>query len=200
MRVAGMALLLAAFAPARPQADLEREYKAVGDREVVDYVNGIAKRLTSAPAEVRVLDTAESRAGAFPRSYVYVSTGLIERAATEAELAAVIAHDLAHAAAPEALRTTGRVNGVGNPLIVDVQFPFGLCARFQPERTLAPIGLKPLIEESEKGADQRARDSLAKAGYDPSLVATAFASLRRPSLRSRPLAPGRLGEIQARLK
>lgn len=183
MRIAAILAALAAVLAAQQEADLEREYKPVADREVIAYVNGIARRLVARPAEVRVLDTTESRAGAFRHGYVYLSAGLIQRAATEGELAAVLAHELAHAAAPDVF-----------------QFPFGLCARFQPDPTLAPLALKPRIEQSETDADRRARQYLAAAGYDPSLAEAAFRTLRRPSLRPRPPAPGRLGEIQARLK
>ncbi len=48
---------------------------------------------------VTVLDSEEINAFALPGGFLFVNTGLIEKAETESELAGVIAHEIAHGAA-----------------------------------------------------------------------------------------------------
>ena len=57
---------------------------------------------TVVPVSVKVIVSNEANAGSLPGGFVYVTTGLIRAAATEAELAAAIAFEIAHLAARHA--------------------------------------------------------------------------------------------------
>lgn len=85
----------------RMQGLMPRE---VENREVTDYVKGIAQRVAShsdikVPLKVTVLDSKEINAFALPGGYLFVERGLLEAADDEAELAGVLGHELSHVVA-----------------------------------------------------------------------------------------------------
>src|SRR5690349_15576590 len=99
-------------------ADVERQWSLLVDARVTEYLHTLTGKLEPGlPIQVRVIDRAEPRAIAISGGYLYVSSGLIVRAQTEAELAGVIAHEIAHIAASAGIRTI-------------VMGDSGLCNRF----------------------------------------------------------------------
>src|SRR5580692_6295766 len=68
------------------------------DQATVEYLSRVGHKV-SRSAEVRFVNDADVRAAALPGDRVEVSTGLFARLQNEAELAGVIAHELAHRAA-----------------------------------------------------------------------------------------------------
>src|SRR5207249_4773397 len=60
------------------------------------------------PFTIRVIESEEINAFAFPGGFLYVNSGLILAAPDEAELAAVMAHEIAHIAARHATRQLTR--------------------------------------------------------------------------------------------
>ena len=88
---------------------LEATVKQVHDRMVTEYVNRVGQILVqNSDAKVsftiRVIDSEEINAFAFPGGFLYVNSGLILAAQSEAELAGVMAHEIAHVAARHATR------------------------------------------------------------------------------------------------
>jgi hypothetical protein len=74
----------------------------VDDRELVDYVNGVAM-LVGARTErydcaykVAILDDESVNGFGMPGGYILISKGYLDRIENEAELACVIAHEMAH--------------------------------------------------------------------------------------------------------
>ncbi len=80
-------------------SDFERHSKMLNDAVVTAYVQELAANLStgsSLSVAVKVVDSPERRAAAFPGGFLYVSTGLIASAKSEAEFAELVAHQLAH--------------------------------------------------------------------------------------------------------
>jgi beta-barrel assembly-enhancing protease len=76
----------------------------VDDEEVVTYIRALARRIAEhsdlqVPLNIGVLQSKEINAFALPGGFLYVNSGLILKAETEAELAGVVAHEIAHSAA-----------------------------------------------------------------------------------------------------
>lgn len=75
---------------------------AVQDGALTDYVTTLGMQLVAlseqpdAPWQFTVLDSAQVNAFALPGGYVYVTRGLLALAGDEAELAAVLAHEIVH--------------------------------------------------------------------------------------------------------
>ena len=85
------------------------------DPEISEYVNRLGQNLArNSDAKVvftiRVMESPEVNAFALPGGYFYVNTGLILAAENEAELAGVMAHEIAHVAARHATHNLSKRN------------------------------------------------------------------------------------------
>ena len=82
---------------------------------VTEYVNRVGQNLVrnsdaQVPFTIKVIDSDEINAFALPGGFFYVNSGLILAADEEAELAGVMAHEIAHVAACHAARENTRGN------------------------------------------------------------------------------------------
>src|SRR2546426_9390187 len=92
---------------------VEASSKMVTDPVVTEYVNRIGQNLVrnsdaQVPFTIKVIDSDEINAMALPGGFFYVNSGLIMAADEEAELAGVMAHEIAHVAARHATRQMTR--------------------------------------------------------------------------------------------
>src|ERR1700674_2208909 len=83
---------------------VEQGVKLVQDPVVTEYVNRIGQNLVrnsdaQVPFTIKVIDSDEVNAFALPGGFFYVNSGLILAADEEAEMAGVMAHEIAHVAA-----------------------------------------------------------------------------------------------------
>ena len=93
--------------------DIERQAKIVDDPVIAEYVNRIGQNLVrnsdaKVPFTIKVVDTEEVNAFALPGGFFFVNSGLILKATSEAELAGVMAHEIAHVAARHGTRQATR--------------------------------------------------------------------------------------------
>src|SRR5579871_1653896 len=84
--------------------EVEREAKIIDDPIIAEYVSRIGQNLVrnsdaKVPFTIKVLDSEEVNAFALPGGFFFVNSGLILKADNEAELAGVMAHEIAHVAA-----------------------------------------------------------------------------------------------------
>ncbi len=155
--------------------EIEREIKLYGDPEVVRYVDGLCQALvvhsrrSNIPYYIKIVDTDEVNAFALPGGYLYVNRGLISISETEAELAGVIAHEIAHVVARHGAKALTRQLGLEIMLgMISGRNPTGVR---RVASQLAGIGgiLSMLhhSREAEREADALAVVNLREAGYDP---------------------------------
>src|SRR6516162_5289222 len=83
--------------------EVERQAKIIDDPVIAEYVNRVGQNIVrnsdaKVPFTIKVLDTEEVNAFALPGGFFFVNSGLILKAETEAELAGVMAHEIAHVA------------------------------------------------------------------------------------------------------
>src|ERR1051325_10905081 len=105
--------------------EVERQAKIVDDPVIAEYVNRVGQNLVrnsdaKVPFTIKVVDSEEVNAFALPGGFFFVNSGLILKADTEAELAGVMAHEIAHVAARHGTRqaTRGQVMNLATiPLI-----------------------------------------------------------------------------------
>ena len=164
----------------------------VEDKELNAYIRRLADNLAvnsdlKVPLKVVVLESNEINAFALPGGFLYVNTGLIDKAANESELVGVMAHELAHvtarhgarlmkratiagifyqAAQVAAMILTGGVVGIGTYYALQYGF-FGLGL-------LLDLALLGVSREFEAEADQLGAQYAWKAGYDPRGFITLF--------------------------
>ena len=84
--------------------EVERSAKLIDDPVITEYVNRVGQNLVrnsdaKVPFTIKVIDSDQVNAFALPGGFFYVNSGLILRADSEAELAGVMAHEIAHVAA-----------------------------------------------------------------------------------------------------
>ena len=84
--------------------EIDRSAKVISDPVVNEYVNRIAQNIArnsdlKIPLTVKVIDSPGINAFALPGGFLYVNSGLLIAADEEAQIAGVIAHEIAHVAA-----------------------------------------------------------------------------------------------------
>src|SRR5205085_3738988 len=89
-------------------AQVDKEAKFVDDPIITEYVNRVGQNIVlhsdaKVPFTITVIDSDEVIAFALPGGFFYVNKGLILAADNEAELAGVMAHEIAHVCARHAM-------------------------------------------------------------------------------------------------
>src|SRR6478752_3365478 len=93
--------------------EVEQQAKMVDDPVITEYVNRVGQNIVlhsdaKIPFTIKVIDSDEVNAFALPGGFFFVNKGLILAADNEAELAGVMAHEIAHVAARHAMENQGK--------------------------------------------------------------------------------------------
>jgi len=98
---------------------LRRDVAVSDDAEVGEYLNRLAGRLAATPAasgfafELFLVRDATLNAFALPGGYVYITRGIMAYLNSEAELAAVLGHEVGHVTARHAVRQQAGATATG---------------------------------------------------------------------------------------
>lgn len=164
--------------------DVERQTKIIDDPVIAEYVNRLGQNLVrnsdaKVPFTIKVVDAEEVNAFALPGGFFYVNSGLIMTAETEAELAGVMAHEIAHIAARHGTRqaTMGQIVNYGTIPLIFLGGWAGYGVR-QAAGLLIPMGFMQYSQAFERDADYLGLQYLYKAGYDPVAFVDFFEKLQ----------------------
>jgi predicted Zn-dependent protease len=166
-------------------AQFEQTARMIEDPVISEYVDRVGQNLVKhsdakVPFHIKVVDTDEVNAFAFPGGYLYVNKGLLLAVENEAELAGVMAHEIAHVCARHA---TGNLSKSQYLQIATVPAVFvgGYWAQMGIQAALGlglNLELLGVSRVSEREADQLGIQYLWNTGYDPNAFVTFFEILQ----------------------
>lgn len=157
-------------------SELEQQVRLIDDPIVTEYVNRVGQNLVrnsdaKVPFTINVIDDDEINALALPGGYFYINSGLILAADNEAELAGVMAHEIAHVCARHATRnmTKGRIWNLASIPLIFVGGGAGYAIR-QVVAVSVPMSFLKFSRDAEREADFLGIEYEYAAGYDPSAL------------------------------
>jgi Zn-dependent protease with chaperone function len=169
--------------------DAEKQLPLLNQKQVDEYLNQLGRRLSGYapghkyPYQFKAVNQGEINAFALPGGFLYVNRGTIEAAENEAQLAGVMAHEIAHVAlrhgtnqlskamlAQAPLALLGGMLGGGGSLA-------GQLAQLGIQVGFTSVFLK-FSRTAETQADVLGTQILYDAGYDPQAMADFFQTIQ----------------------
>ena len=175
---------------------IKNQYQVYESKALQDYVNGIGQKLAkkshrpNLQYRFTVLDTPEINAFALPGGYVYITRGIMAYLNSEAQLAAVVGHEIGHVTARHGVRQQSAAQAANLGLTI--------ASIFVPEiNSMGGQNLTNLIggallsgygREQELEADRLGAQYLARADYDPQAIISVLRVLKDQELKDAELA------------
>lgn len=165
-------------------AEVDRQAKFIDDPVITEYVNRVGQNIVlhsdaRIPFTIKVIDSDEVNAFALPGGFFYVNKGLLLAADNEAEVAGVMAHEIAHVAARHSVENQTKASLLEYLAMGTSIFLGGIPGMIY--QNTAGLGLLTAFMKFSRGAESEA-DKLGvqymyAAGYDPSAMSTMFEKL-----------------------
>jgi predicted Zn-dependent protease len=163
---------------------VEETSKLITDPVITEFVNRLGQNLVrnsdaEVPFTIKVIDSDDVNAFALPGGFFYVDSGLILAADNEAELAGVMAHEIAHVAACHVARqnTRGQLLNLASIPLIFVGGPIGY-AGYQAAGLALPLTFLHFSRGFESQADYLGVEYMYKAGYDPQAFTAFFEKVK----------------------
>ena len=150
------------------------------DAEIEDYLNLIAEKLhknsisPDISFQIKVVKDPNLNAFAFPNGAIYIHTGILARMDNEAQLAALLAHEMAHCTHRHSFRALRSINDrtqAKNATVRELAQLLGITGSI--------ASISGYTHELETEADRVGLDLVVKANYDPKEVLNLFELLKQ---------------------
>jgi len=144
-------------------SQLQQHVSGIGEQLAAhSHRSGLIYRFT-------VLDSTDVNAFALPGGYIYITRGLLAYLNSEAELAAVLGHEIGHVTARHGVRqqTAAMATGIGYTIASILLPELGNAQAQNAYGLLSNALLSGYGRDHELEADRLGAQYLAKSGYDP---------------------------------
>jgi hypothetical protein len=165
-------------------SQVEQQAKMVEDPIITEYINRVGQNVVlhsdaKVPFTIKVIDSDEVNAFALPGGFFFVNKGLILAAENEAELAGVMAHEIAHVAARHAMENQGKGTLINYGALAGIIFGGPIISPILQNGGGILAGLAGLkfTRGAENEADSLGVQYLYASGYDPLAMSTMFEKL-----------------------
>ena len=173
-----------------------QEYRIYPDPALQQYVDAVGQKLaekshrTDLSYTFTVLDSSEINAFALPGGFIYITRGLLAYMNSEAELAAVLGHEIGHVTARHGVRqaSSAQAASLGAGL-ASIFFPQLRGAGMQQSLgMLSTAVIRGYGREHELEADRLGANYIGAAGYDPQAMMAVIRALKNHELLDQKLA------------
>jgi beta-barrel assembly-enhancing protease len=180
--------------------EVMRQARMFQDSLIGEYVNRVCQSLVrnsdaKMPVTCSIIDADDLNAFALPGGFIFVHTGLLKAAETEAELAGALAHEIAHVAARHMTKQATR-SQLAQILTLPASILIGGWTGYAIRQGLG-VGIPMTFLKMDRGfeseADYYGLQYMYKAGYDPEASVDLFE--RMLSLQKR--RPGTINKVFA---
>jgi predicted Zn-dependent protease len=166
-------------------ARLDREAKFIDDPIIAEYINRVGQNIVlhsdaKVPFTIKVLDSDDVNAFALPGGFFYVNKGLILAADSEAEIAGVMAHEIAHVAARHGVEQASKGTLANFAMIPLIFMTGGLgYLAYQAANIAVPLAFLKFSRGMETEADVLGTQYAWASGYDPQSFVSFFEKLEK---------------------
>ena len=181
-------------------AQVDKEAKFIDDPIITEYVNRVGQNIVlhsdaKVPFTIKVIDSDEVNAFALPGGFFYVNKGLILAADNEAELAGVMAHEIAHVAARHAMENQRKMELMDYGMLAGILLggPILSNVLYNGAGFFEGMAFLKFSRGAEEEADKLGVQYMWAAGYDPSAMATMFEKLEAKNKKK----PGTISKMFA---
>src|SRR5882724_7255513 len=168
----------------RLAAQVDQQGKFIDDPIVTEFVNRVGQNLAlhsdaKIPFTIKVIDSDEVNAFALPGGFFYVNKGLILAADNEAELAGVMAHEIAHVCARHAMENERKMEVMDYGMLAGIIFTGPIISNvlYNGGSFFEGMAFLKFSRGAEEEADKLGVQYMWAAGYDPGAMATMFEKL-----------------------
>lgn len=201
----------------KTDTDIQAQYGFYADSSLNEYVRKVGMQLSphthlpNLSYHFVIIDTPVVNAFAAPGGYIYVTRGILAIMNSEAELAAVLGHELGHVNARHSVKKLSEL------YLVQLGMTVGsaLSKTFAKLSGLSGVGIQLLFlkfsRDDEREADALGVEYARKASYNPAEMVSFFSSLQKfgdlsggkslPGfLSTHPLTSERIQNVKSMLK
>jgi predicted Zn-dependent protease len=170
--------------------DVRKQYKVYDNPALQSYVNRVGQAVAqnshrpNLNYHFTVLDSPEINAFALPGGYIYITRGIMAYLNSEAELAAVLGHEVGHVTARHGVRQQSASQAAGIGISLASIFVPGLSTQAGSDiaNLLSGALLSGYGRDHELEADRLGAQYLARTSYDPQAMIRVVSVLKNQEL------------------
>jgi Zn-dependent protease with chaperone function len=168
---------------------IDKEFELISDPVRVVRLSTVLERLTGTleinyPWQVKIIRREELNAFCLPGGYIYFFTGLIDKLRSDSEIAAVMAHEIAHVVERHGMKQSARNAKLSIANLILILASGGAAAPVIAAQMAQIAIMNSYSIEYEQEADVKGVKMLIESGYSPSAVVTTMETIMAEEIKT----------------